>query len=168
MELRTKKLKKNDGFTIMEMLVVVGVLGLISVIGSNFFFSSLFGTSKSETLKEVKQNGEYSLKVMEETIKNAYGFVSCDNQSITVKNKDNQRNTFRFESVSSIGRIASDSSYLTSEKVTVTNFLIDCEPTPGIPPKIVISFTVSQTEQSSRPEKKATFDFNTTVTMRNY
>ena len=170
-ETRMKKVKKIrivKGFTLVEIVIVVSLLALISVIGGNFFFSALFGSSKAEALKEVKQNGEFALKVMEESIKNAYGFVSCDPNSIVVKNKDNQNNNYHFEIVDNIGRIASDSSHLTSERVNVTNFSINCITSSGVPPKVIISYTVSQSDLNVRVEKKATYDFKTTVTMRNY
>lgn len=172
MELKLKYFKKNQGFTLMEILIVVTSLGLLSVVGSNLLFNSMFGSSKSETLKETKQNGEYALKVMEETIKNAFGYVSCfTNQSVTVKDKNSVQTTFSFQldqSHDNIGRIASNSSFLTNDKVSVSNFSLSCEQTPGVPLKVNISFSVSQAETTDRPERKAKYDFKSSVTMRNY
>lgn len=162
--------KKSFGFTLIEILIVITALALLTVIGSNLFFGSLLGSSKSEILREVRQNGEYALKVMEETIKNAARLEFCDSTTITVKDQNNQNITFKVLSdEDNIPRIASNSSYLTNNKVKVTNFTLGCANSPpGLPPKIEVNFIVEQKEATDRPEKKASMQFSTTVTMRNF
>lgn len=160
-----KKGINKFGFSLIEMLIVISVLGLFSLIGSNLLFGTLFGSSKSEVLKEVRQNGEYALRVMEETIKTSVGLISCSPSSVVVKGKNNLRTNFSLKE----GRIASNSSYLTNNKVKIENFEFDCsEVKPGLPPKIGISFVVSQAQKTNRPEKKARMSFSSWVTMRNY
>ncbi len=70
-------MKKEKGFTLIEILMVVFLLGIIVVIGSNLFFSILKGASKAEITKEVKQNGDYALAVMERHLRNASSVESC-------------------------------------------------------------------------------------------
>jgi len=65
------------GFTLIEILMVVFLLGIIVVIGSNLFFSILKGASKAEITKEVKQNGDYAMNVMERHLRNANSIESC-------------------------------------------------------------------------------------------
>jgi len=161
--------RNSFGFTLIEMLIVITSLVLLLIAGSNLLFGSLLGSSKSEVQKEVRQNGEYALKVMEETIKNAVKLEFCDLTTVTVKNQNNQDITFKvLNDGSNIPRVASNSSYLTSNKVKVKNLSFTCEENPGLPPKIKISFTVEQVQTTDRPEKKASMQFSTVVSMRNF
>lgn len=165
------------GFTLVEMLVVVSSLALLTLVGSNLFFASLFGSGKSEIIKEVRQNGEYALKMMEETIKNSYGISNCTENpaTIEVKDKNNNRITYKFDS--SVSRVASISSvsplspyYLTSGKVKVENFTVDCPAdfNENLPSKISFSFKVTVGETGFTPERRASMTFSATVTSRNY
>lgn len=164
----------NRGFTLIEILIVIVVLGFVVVAGSNLFFGTLMGNSKAEVLKEVKQNGEYALTTMDEAIKNCREVVNCELNSITVKNKNNQEITFeRITEVIdgiNLGRIASNSSYLTSAKVNVPEeeFVLSCESLEaGRPVRVFVSFLVEQKEVTSRPEKRASMVFSSVISTRN-
>ncbi len=163
-------LKSCPGFSLVEMLVVISVMGLIVLVGSNLFLGSLRGTSKSDVLLAVRQNGGYALGAIEEMIKNSYGLVSCTQDSISVKDANSQEVVFNLvNDVNGIPRIASNGSYLTSNKVKVLNFLVDCSQVqPGISSKIGLSFLVQQVEETQSPERSASMEFATTVTIRNF
>ena len=159
---------KNFGFTLIEMLIVIMVLGLVSVIGSNLFIGTLLGSSKAEILKEVRQNGEYALGIMEEMIKYCANVKDCESNSITIKVGNDQAVTFKVLDDAGVARIASNSSYLTSNKVKVVNFSVSCGTlVPGRPASVVINYSVEQKELTARPENKASMQFYTIVTTRN-
>jgi len=163
--------KKNLGFTLIEILIVVTALALLMVAGGNLLFGSLLGSSKSEILKEVKQNGEFALKIINDSIINASKLELCDSKTLTIKNQNNQTITFKvINDQNNIPRLASNSSYLTSNKVKITNlsFICPSEEEIGSPPTIGINFTVSQAQETDRPEKKASLSFSAVATMRNY
>lgn len=164
------KKKQTKGFTLIEMLTLVTVLGLIMVAGSGLLFGGLAGTSKAQIQKEVRQNGEYALKIIEETIKNAVKFEICDSSYVTVKDRYFKDITFKvLVDENGISRIASNSSFLTSEKVKVKNFNINCnEIKPGLPSKIGINFTLQQSQDTLLPQNRASIDFSTVVTMRSF
>lgn len=171
---------KIGGFTLIEMLVVVSSLALLTVVGSNLFFGSLFGSKKTESIKEVRQNGEYALKVIEETIKNSYGLQNCDdlNEQVVIKDKDNQLITFKsILDTNNVSRIASVSGdlitgttyYLTNDKIRVENFQIDCDfVSEYLPSTVTINFDVVGGNASDPPEKKASLHFTTSVSPRNF
>lgn len=183
MELKVSYQLKR-GFTLIETLVVIGTLSLLLLIGSNFFLSSITTGSKTEALKEVRQNGEYASKILEETIKNSGRLVECIegtytaggpfnppsismegiNKSIIKFTLLNEDNEIRIASIS-----GTKNYYLTSNKVTVVSFQLDCgnlDLTSGSPPTISINFALSQGLLSGRKEKEASMSFSSTVTMR--
>lgn len=153
---------KKNGFTLIEMLVVIGIFGILAFIGSNMFFTILKSSAKTRVLAEVKQNGNYALSVMGRMIRNAKSIEDCPGDSIRIENPDRDNTTFSCSG----GRIASNSANLTSDKVAVTGCNFSCAGT--IPEVVTISFTLSQSGTTTRPEEEAMIDFRTTVSLRTY
>jgi prepilin-type N-terminal cleavage/methylation domain-containing protein len=146
----------KKGFTILELLVVVVVIALLSVVISQSFFLSVRSNIKTETLKDVKQNGDYSLDVMKRMIQSARSFTStpCVEQgltptninSITITNPNLDNTTFTCAVVDGIARIASVSAdrtiYLTNTNVTLVNPLDTAEALCGtIASEYALAFT---------------------------
>lgn len=165
---------KKSGFTLIEIMIVVGILGIIAVVGSGVFFSILRGSTKTKTLQMVKQNGGYAISVMERMIRNARALTSptADStvSSITIKNPDSGQTTFSCEGTPA--KIASNGAFLLSNEVKVSNcnniFEVKVGQ-PGIRPAVVkINFKLSPAGTPSRPEEQAEVNFQTTVTLRNY
>lgn len=167
-----RPLSAKSGFTLIEILVVVGILGAIVVIGSITFFSVLRGARKSKMISLVKQNGDYALEVMIKMIRNAREITSpCDGSdtSITILNPDRGETTFSCED----DAISSNAAELTSSQVKVGagSCSFDCQPGEALQPDTVtISFTLEAEKEGgvpARPEEEASIDFETTVSLRN-
>ena len=89
----------KNGFTLVEMLIVVTLLGIFSVAVTQVFFTILRTQIKSESVEEVKRSGDYAFTVMETMIRNAksVNVPSCNTfnrQSIEIKNPDGGITTF--------------------------------------------------------------------------
>jgi prepilin-type N-terminal cleavage/methylation domain-containing protein len=166
-------MKKSSGFTLIEMLVAMAVLGTLVVIGSNMFFTILKSSSKTRVLTEVKQNGDFALNVMSRMIRNAKLITSSCNggmSSLSIKNPDNGETTFACEADND--KISSSAARLTSENVSLVagSCWFDClSGESGVTPDTVtINFSLQQAAQAVRPEETARVNFQTTVTLRNY
>lgn len=61
----------KKGFTLVELLVVIGVLSIAGVLVLTIFSRSLRGNNKSQILISIKQNGQSVLETMNKTIRNA-------------------------------------------------------------------------------------------------
>ncbi len=173
----------NYGFTLVELLVAITLVGIIGVLVTQAFIIGLNAQAKSEVMKEVKQNGDYAISVIEQMVRNARDITgqSCNETSslgFTIENQDGYATTFACSSensnISSIsatleGEIISAVS-LTTNKVTVTNcsFRIVC-PTPPVSPKYVfVNFTISQLGESVPVRSRASQEYQTTISLRNY
>lgn len=172
----TKKIV--SGFTLIEVLMVIFVMGILVVVGNNLFFSVLKGSSKAEIEKEAKQSGNYAIGVMERMIRNATSIVDCTSTRIIIKNKDGFVTEFTCASEDGTTKVASNSGRLTGKNLTLNQTLpqnscsgssltFNCS-LSTTPPVVSISFTLSEIGSSSRPEEKATVLFQTTVGLRNY
>ena len=163
----------RQGFTLVEILVVIGILGILAVIGSQMFFSLLKSSAKTRVLAEVKQNGNYALSVMGRITRNAKSIETCalGMEKIRITNPNQEWIEFDLSGtrIASVSALRTD--YLTSNKVTIDTgepFQFDCVQSGNSPPVVTISFTLIQSAAGVRPEEEASIDFKTTVSLRTY
>lgn len=175
----------RKGFTLVEVLVVVGIVAIIIPTLFGLFFAHLRAQSKVLVLQEVKRNGDSALGLIETLVKeNAISIHSaspptsgnevCATDSSTYSSQmyflDRNGDYFSF-SVSS-DKIASASSVtsttnLTSDKVVVSSFTMSCDRgSTYSEPLVSISFTVSQAGSSTRPDETATLNYQTKMKLR--
>lgn len=164
--------KTETGFTLVEILVVIGLLAIVVALGSNMFFTTLRGSTKSKTLTIVKQNGDYALSVMERLIRDSEKVILCEAgmNELKVKRLDGSEIEFTCEGEGTADSlIASNSANLTSSEVKVDSCSFDCFSQGDFYPQVVsIDFTLSQAVETTRLEEQAAVNFRTTVTTRNF
>lgn len=180
----TNNLQLTEGFTLIELLVVVALVGLLGTITTQVFILGMQSQGKTEVIKEVKQNGDFVLSVMESMIRNAIDLevpeALCNNTNLnqlTILNPDGFTTTFDCSSTAQIASISGTLTAviptgipLTGSRITVPNcvFRVVC-PNPPVSPKYVyISFTVAQQGAISSPQNSSSLDYQTTVSLRNY
>lgn len=183
----------NKGFTLIELLAVMVILLSIGSIIAAILFSSLQGSTKSNTVNTVRQNGYFALTQMATMIRQATRLdgVSTDGVNyitdcstsptqykyIKIISSDNGQATFSCSKINTVDTIASQSGILTpislldTASVSVVSCSITCtRNTSGELPIIGIQFTLSQytpTGITPFPEKTATIPFQTSVILRN-
>lgn len=102
---------KNKGFTLVELLVVISISGVVMVILSQIFFSSLRGNNKAQVLAIIKQNGQNVIDTFDKNIRNADNVVCVSNTGRTlviVKNGTYTRYSFIYGNQTSNGDIWQD------------------------------------------------------------
>lgn len=181
----------KKGFTLIETLVVVAIIGLSLPVIFALFITTLQSQAKVAITQEVKRNGDYALDIIEHNIKaSAYTIYSdaaqttevCTTRSspstpassATVYFADKNNSLFYFSQLSD--RIAwfaanqnPQTTYLTAPNVKVIDLSITCNRTASFsPPIISISFSVSQNEPSPRHEGTASLDYRTKIKLRSY
>lgn len=169
--------KKTSGYTLIETLVVLGIIALVSAFGLNFLTTILRGNSKTTVTTEIKQNGNYALDIITYFARNALSIESCSSSSISLRQWDNSTVTFSLlPQVNDLNnkvnaRIASNSSVLTNADanngVSVSSLSFTCS--NSTPPVVSINFQVTQSAfLPDRPELKGKVNFQTSVSLRTY
>ena len=175
----------NITYIIVKMYLVFYV-SIVMTIGSISFFSLLRGANKTEILKEVKQNGDYALSVMEIRLRNARDITSgCDGtitNSISIENPDATTTTFSCINTGSAQEIREQTTgvttYLTGPQVTIatdcataaiTSLMFSCNlsAVDGVTKNVGLGFTLKQANSDSPLTEQAQQTFSSQVTLRN-
>lgn len=176
--------RKQDGFTLLELVVSVAIVALISVVLSQVFLVTLRTNAKTEISKDMKQNGDLALESMVRMIQKAQRVTStCAgtgtvSQSITITNEDGGQTTYECVLDGASTRLASTSAqgaeYLTSSNVTMggsqcsfSSLSFTCAGGAGVPASVTIAFQLSQSGMSDTAFEQANESFQTTATVRN-
>ena len=176
-------LRQRKGFSLVEILVVVAVLGIAISVGSSLLMTILHSASKARVLTEVKQNGDYASNLMERSLRNARDIVDscggvspCTDSYISFNNEDYEAVVFSCEvdgdGINTIMRtIGGNTERLINNIVQVVDcssvFTIDFG-TAGVSPDVItINFTLSQVT-GTRVEETAQVSFLKKVTLRNF
>lgn len=97
----------KKGFTLVEILVVIGVLSIAGVIILTIFSRTLRGNNKSQILTAIKENGQSVLENLDKTVRNADNIVcptaTSPSGNTLVVFKDGIYTRYRF--ISQIGSI---------------------------------------------------------------
>ncbi len=176
------KSQKFKAFTLVELLVVIGILLVTGTIVTNSFLAALKGTTKTTLTNEAKQNGEYALSIIEQQIRSAWTISNIASRCTTTGNPqtrldiENQVGTVtRFECLNN--RLYKDSNALTSNKVVVGSCEFICTKQGTQPAIIKIKFTVSQSGLNPqntpiagvtvKPAERVSINYETSVVVRN-
>lgn len=182
---------KKRGFTLLETLISITIVGGVGILIAQVFFTTTKINTKTELLKDVKQNGQYGIDTMSRLIRNSYAIensdVSCTSvgsaqTSLAVTNPDGNRTTLGCVFADSVARIASTSAthptnpeYLTSSNVTLggttcddpdMTLLFTCTSYPDQAPSVKIEFTLSQKGASTSQSDRANSTFQAIVSPR--
>lgn len=185
-------MKKIFGFTLIEMLVVIGIIGITLPAVFAIIFAVIRQQARVYALKQVKREGDFVLSAMENVIRNeASGIFTdmalvnevCDRAALTFPAsytdddgdnfyfQDYQSNWFRyFKNVNNniASESASTSVNLTTPQVQIANFSLSCNrPAAFATPLITISFDVTFGDGQFQ-EDLATLHYQTQVEMKNF
>jgi len=164
------------GFTLIEVMVALAIFSLIAVLVTNMLFAILRATTKTEALKEVRQNGELALTVIEQYVRSAQSIVTCTAglDTISVVNADTTVTTIAVSEDppgSGIRKIHADTNgtllNMTGSMVTVDtteDLLFNCDEATDL---VEISFRLSHVSATTRQEERASSLFRSVVKLRN-
>ena len=184
----------SKGFTLLEFLVVIGLLSI--TIGSILLFltSVLKGTNQANITSEVKQNGQVVLDTLESQIRNATDaecrLTDINSDCTWIRLSRLNTDPLNIKCVIPVGQTANgrieiasstldDPTNFTSitntdikSGVSVTNCKFNVVLSSGgvsAPPIVAVNFAVSQgVAATSRSDFLANVSFQTTISLRGY
>jgi prepilin-type N-terminal cleavage/methylation domain-containing protein len=162
-------MKKANGFSLLEILVVLVVFSFLSIVVSQSLLLTLRGARKSETLSFVRENTDFALAIMERQLHNAERVYPCPNSNSQVLNFSDENGrpvSFSCLNIGENGYVASGSGRLTSEEVAVTQCSLVCNPGGAAPPTVEISLTAKA--RGATGSEASLVNASTNVILRTY
>lgn len=161
---------KKAGFTLVEMVVVVGVTGIIMAAITGVLLNSFKTKNRVNVADLVEQNGSMLISELRKNVVN--GTVSdCTGSSVKVLNKSDQGITMiscASNKIASASGIPSVSVDLSGSNVVVTGCdgFVECVPNPGKVNKVKFTFTLSGGSAIAGPANFVKKTFVTEVATR--
>lgn len=76
--------KGRRGFTLLELLMVVAILGVVLIAITQLLTAVLSGSGKSSAAQAVKENGQFALSTIQKTVRRAKSVSVCSGGTLTV------------------------------------------------------------------------------------
>ncbi len=189
MEIKRKKKglvpSAAEGFTLLELLISVTIIAGLSLLIAQSFFTTTRSNTKTEILKDVKQNGDIGLGIMSNMIRASTQVATpclaggTTSSSLAIKNPDGGTTTFGCVFDSGVSRIASSSGavdYLTSTNITLggiactdgaMSLQFTCTSLPSGGTTVKVNFSLSQKGTPVNLFERGQASFQTTINLRN-
>lgn len=175
---------KQSGFTLLEIMVSIGIVAIVGVLISQVFFTTTRSNAKAELLKNIKQNGDFSVGLMGQIMRNANTITTACTEtgtttaSIALTNPDGGSTTLGCLLDGTVTRIASTSAsrtdYLSESSLTLggtacngASLSFVCTAPAGQPTTVAITFSLAQKGTPPDQFDRASASFQTTVALRN-
>lgn len=159
---------RKNGFTIIEMVVIVSVMAVIIVTIVSILLNSFKARNRVDVTDTLEENGSYVLGAITNDFLNSDGkHAVCGGNSLTFVSKQDGGTTTI--TCNETGDIASNSASLT-QGVTASNCagFVSCDTdSDGNVAAINISFTLSAGTSGSGAENAASRPFQAKVAVRN-
>lgn len=155
----------RPGFTLIEIVVVAGIMALFSITLISVFLAMVRSGGKSQLTQIVHQEGDFVLKRMVGVIRAASSVV-CNGDEATVTTTTGSQIVFSLVEDSDVIRVASDSSsFLSGTVASVTNLNFDCNPSLMGNQVVTISLELSA-NPTGQVQEKSIQTFATSVSTR--
>lgn len=177
------------GFTLIEILVATAIVAILALVIVQVFITTVRVNTKTEIMKEIKQNGDYATSILTRLVQNAQDIDDCTvfPHQLTITNPDASQTVIEALPVHDaansrdVCRISSTTSgvtdYLTSMKTTLAEDITQCSDgitfqcvlLYGNVSRVMVHFTLIQPQTASGilNFEKARMEFGTSVTVRN-
>lgn len=155
----------RSGYTMIELLAVVAIIGLIGVSASQLFFTTIRGGNKAQVIADVKQEGDYVINKIERLVRNGTAISACGANNLQVEDVDGQNHQILMQN----NQLTLDGEVLIGSTISVQGFT--CNLTAGSdaePDHVDITLTLLKGGANFREDEMAEQVFKTSITMRNY
>lgn len=134
----------NKGFTLTELIVVIGIVAILGVIFTDFLIQSLRAENKVKVINQVKQNSQVVLDKLTNEIRQAKGVYCTDPDKNGVQSGPAGTNTLvlllndgtylRFRFYPEVTTPTPSNGYIASDKLDLSN--VSCSSAQSSPPTL--------------------------------
>lgn len=173
LKINKKRCGVNKGFTLIEFLLYIGIVGIVLLVAGAICLNVLFGKAKLMAIEEVSQNTRFTIEKIADRVRNANTINSptqgVSTSTLSLQMADSAKNPTVFDLSSGVVRITEGTGSavnLTSSEVTVTNLQFSNISYSNTPGTVRIQMTVKLTNPENRQEYNFEKTFYTTANIR--
>jgi len=90
--------KRNCGFTLIEILIVIALMAVLTGVGADLFVNSLKAYQKSQIMNQLSQNGNYTMSTILNIARNAKEVIITDNgKTLEIKEQSSTSTYFKIK-----------------------------------------------------------------------
>jgi len=167
-----KKRKYDQGYTLIEMLVVVVAFAVLGIMVLQTLAMSLRGSKKGENIVRVKENVDHAISVIDRSLRNAKQLgTPCGGNVVNYIDEYGNTNA-RFRCITDasgtyIASGAADLRLTNPNEVTITNCTVfTCVSNPNGPDYVEVRIDASARNVTN--VEGATYTSTTQILLRNY
>ena len=168
-----KNLHSSQGFTLVELLLYVGISSVILLVTSLFLSALLSSRVKNQTIAEVEQQGVQVMQMMTQTLRNADTInapsIGVSAAELSINTYTGANNPTIFDLASGVMRMAEGSNPvipLTNSRVTASGLNFQNLSRTGTPGTVRIQFTLTHINPDGRNEYAFSKIFYVSATLR--
>lgn len=168
-----RRLRTQSGFSLVELLLYLGMTAIILSGVSFFFVSMLQARVKHQTINEVEQQGQQAMATITQTIRNAENITSpatgASAGSLTLDVVSGSLDPTVFDLSGGILRVtegAGAAQSLTTSAVTASGLTIQNLTRPTTQGVLRVQFTLTKTSTSGRNEFSYSKTFRGSASLR--
>jgi prepilin-type N-terminal cleavage/methylation domain-containing protein len=186
--IKVQSSKFKGGFTLIELLVALVVIASFGTIVVNIITSTFRGTSKTDVVNKVRENGNYAISQMSRTVRYAKSFDGASTDGVTnwtceivppipvqykavkITSFDGTTTVFSCEAntINTNGASLMDAGPTGSVLLSPGTCFFTCARKNTLDsPTIGIKFTLTSKITSGIAEKQASIPFETSIKVRN-
>lgn len=163
---------KNQGFTLVELLIYIVILATFLVVIISFLWTIIFGNIKEISFQEIQQNGRFVLTKITQETKKATGINSplpgFTSSTLSLAMAAPYLNPTVFDVVSGKLRITQGAVgpyILTSDQVTISSLQFTNLSYLDSPGTIQIEMTIGRNNPGARTEYAASINLKSSITL---
>ena len=171
--MKNKNNKTTAGFTLVELILYVGIASVILLVISLFLATVLESRVKNQTIAEVDQVATQAIQIITQTIRNSDSINSPlagqSSETLSLKLSDLSKNPTNFDLAFGSIRIIEGTAQpvpITGPQVIVSNLSFQNLSRPDTVGLVRIQFTLTYASSSGRNEMDYTKDFYTSASLR--
>jgi len=174
----------KKGFSLIEMLIVLGIFSVIGVVMTQVLGTSLRSSRKSENIGVVKENIESALAIMERMLRDASSINCSASQGNQLVFYDNSVNSYGVPNPVEVDFVCQGipngdahlvkirggiTQRLTSEEVVIEDCQIfSCVESPSGTPPPYVDISIRARHRDSTGGEGASVNYNTRILLRTY
>lgn len=159
----------HNGFSLVEMLIVVVIFAVIGILLSQTIILTLQTTKRSDTSARVRENVDFVLSVIDRQLHSASsvtsGCTGTPSAQVTYTDINGQVGSFACINAGPDGYVSSAGAQITSTQISVTDCTFTCTQLTGAP---YINVNISARDKNIPGLQNATVSASTRIYLRTY